>query len=223
MLYLILVLTQKTICYMSSNIIKGVSEYYSNKIIQHGSSSLGVDWNSKESQYLRFAQLAKVFNDQKQFSVLDYGCGYAELVNYLLENYSKDDFSFFGYDISDKMIEKANFLFGKLDNVTLSNDLPLTIFDFVVASGIFNVKLELANEEDWLKYIIETLHSFDKSSRKGFSFNALTKYSDKEFMKDYLYYSDPLFLFDYCKRNFSRNVALLHDYNLYEFTIIVRK
>jgi len=42
-------------------------------------------------------------------------------------------------------------------------------------------------------------------------------------MREDLYYADPCFIFDYCKRNFSRNVALLHDYELYEFTIIVRK
>jgi len=30
-------------------------------------------------------------------------------------------------------------------------------------------------------------------------------------------------LFDYCKRTYSRDVALLHDYGLYEFTILVRK
>jgi hypothetical protein len=29
--------------------------------------------------------------------------------------------------------------------------------------------------------------------------------------------------FDHCKRNFSRQVALLHDYGLWEFTILVRK
>ena len=38
-----------------------------------------------------------------------------------------------------------------------------------------------------------------------------------------LYYADPCALFDYCKRNFSRNVALLHDYKIYDFTLIVRK
>jgi len=51
----------------------------------------------------------------------------------------------------------------------------------------------------------------------------LTKYSDREYMKEYLYYADPLFIFDYCKRNFSKKVALIHDYELYEFTILVRK
>lgn len=30
-------------------------------------------------------------------------------------------------------------------------------------------------------------------------------------------------LFDLCKRRYSKSVALLHDYGLYEFTILVRK
>lgn len=42
-------------------------------------------------------------------------------------------------------------------------------------------------------------------------------------MKDYLYYADPCFLFDHCKRNYSDRVALLHDYGLYEFTMLVTK
>jgi hypothetical protein len=33
---------------------------------------------------------------------------------------------------------------------------------------------------------------------------------------------DPLRLFDHCKRTFSPDVALLHDYPLWEFTILVR-
>lgn len=209
---------------MSNNsILKGVKEYYTNKITQHGCSPLGVDWNSKDSQYLRFSQLTKIINGKDSFSVLDYGCGYGEFTNYLLENYNKDDVTLFGYDISDKMINEANSLFGNNKNIIFSTILPNKIFDFVIASGIFNVKLELANNEDWLAYMLQTIHKINDLSQKGFSFNALTKYSDKEFMKDYLYYADPLFLFDYCKQNFSKNVALLHDYNLYEFTIIVRK
>ncbi len=62
-----------------------------------------------------------------------------------------------------------------------------------------------------------------KNLLKAFLFNMLTKYSEKEYMRDNLYYADPLFIFDYCKRNFSKQVALLHDYGLYEFTILVKK
>ena len=94
--------------------------------------------------------------------------------------------------------------------------------DYIVASGIFNVKNK-TSESEWLHYILNTIEMMNQKSKKGFAFNILTKYSDKEYMKDYLYYADPLFLFDYCKRNFSKNVALLHDYYLYEFTILVKK
>ena len=51
----------------------------------------------------------------------------------------------------------------------------------------------------------------------------VTSYSDPEFMRPDLYYADPRFLFDYCKRKLSRHVALLHDYGLYEFTVLVRQ
>ena len=57
----------------------------------------------------------------------------------------------------------------------------------------------------------------------GFAFNCLTSYSDHDKMRDYLYYADPLAIFDHCKKHYAKDVALLHDYGLYEFTILVRK
>ena len=57
---------------------------------------------------------------------------------------------------------------------------------------------------------------------KGFAFNALTSYSDADRRRDDLHYADPLHWFDYCKRSHSRFVTLLHDYPLYEFTLLVR-
>jgi hypothetical protein len=98
----------------------------------------------------------------------------------------------------------------------------MDLCDYTVASGIFNIRFG-CDDESWLKYILETLSSMNEKSRDGFAFNILTKYSDREFMKPELYYADPAYLFDYCKKNFSRNVALLHDYDQYDFTIIVRK
>jgi hypothetical protein len=50
----------------------------------------------------------------------------------------------------------------------------------------------------------------------------LSLYSDPERRRPDLFYADPLFLFDYCKTRFSKAVALLHDYPLYEFTVLVR-
>ena len=99
---------------------------------------------------------------------------------------------------------------------------PDQLADYGVASGIFNVRLGRSDGE-WRSYLEATLDVLDKTSRIGFSFNCLTAYSDLGKMKDYLYYADPGALFDLCKRRYSRDVALLHDYGLYEFTILVRK
>jgi hypothetical protein len=80
-----------------------------------------------------------------------------------------------------------------------------------------------ADHDTWTNLIVACLQQMNEHAAKGIAFNMLTKYSDEEKMQPDLYYGDPCFFFDYCKRNFSRNVALLHDYNLYDFTILVRK
>ena len=98
----------------------------------------------------------------------------------------------------------------------------LPICDYTVASGIFNFRGEQSFEA-WTEYVLDVLTEFNQLSLRGLSSNFLTKYSDADKMRPDLYYADPLFLFDYCKSNFSKNVALLHDYRLYDFTLLVRK
>jgi hypothetical protein len=99
------------------------------------------------------------------------------------------------------------------------DDLPPATY--TLASGIFNVRLDTPADE-WQTYLLQTLDHMAARSQRGFAFNVLTGYADPEYMRPDLYYADPLHLFDYCKRHFSRQVALLHDYPLYEFTILVR-
>jgi SAM-dependent methyltransferase len=206
----------------SSRILEEVERYYSGKVQLHGATARGVDWNSAESQRLRFEQLLKVCARAKPFSINDYGCGYGALADYMDE--SGFDFEYCGFDISDSMIEKAKGLHTpgahKLRFVT--DEAALTPADYTVASGIFNVRLKTSAEE-WEKYALEVLNTIDSLSLRGFSFNMLTKYSDLEFMRENLYYADPLFVFHHCKTHYSSRVALLHDYPLYEFTILVRK
>ncbi len=201
------------------NILKEIDNYYTTKIEQFGATPQGVDWNSEASQTVRFEVLSKVIQDETHFSMLDFGCGFGSMYDYFKSNYPA--FQYLGFDISEKMIQSALVKYN-VENAKFTTILPIEKRDYVVASGIFNVRLE-NSEEDWLAYIIETLKTINNLSIKGFSFNVLTKYSDAAFMKEYLYYADPLFLFNYCKKHFSNNVALLHDYTLYEFTIIVRK
>ncbi|MDX9742210.1 MAG: class I SAM-dependent methyltransferase [Arcobacteraceae bacterium] len=200
-------------------IYQNINNYYTNKVITHGTTPKGVDWNGEESQFIRFAQLSKIIS-QDNFSINDIGCGYGKYTEYLAQNYNNCIYN--GYDLSSEMIENAKQLYPNFNFLTIKKLQEIGQSDYSIASGIFSVKME-HNEAEWLSYILSTIEQMNEKSMKGFSFNMLTKYSDKEYMRDDLYYADPLFIFDYCKRNFSKEVALLHDYGLYEFTILVRK
>ena len=202
-------------------ILENINHYYTDKIKMHGATPKGVDWNGEESQFVRFEQLSKIIN-KDIFSINDIGCGYGKYFEFLQNRFS--NFNYYGFDLSQEMIKNAKSLYSNKGGgfMQVDNLKNIEKADYSVASGIFSVKME-HNESEWLSYILATLEEMNEKSIKGFSFNMLTKYSEKEYMRDNLYYADPLFIFDYCKRNFSKQVALLHDYGLYEFTILVKK
>ena len=206
---------------MSKKIHHTVSDYYTGKLQEHGANAKGVDWKDHSSQYVRFQQLCRIFEgDESDFSLNDMGCGYGEILNYFAEAGVKCEYH--GYDISAEMISSAREHFPKAHFETVETLSGAGMADYSLASGIFNLRFDF-DDEAWWKYITDSLQVLFDRSHKGFAFNVLTKYSDAEYMQDHLYYADPLALFDYCKRHFSRNVALLHDYEIYEFTILVRK
>jgi len=201
-----------------------VKAYFENKLTTHGATAQGADWNSEQSQEVRFDQLVKVVHEVKGFSILDYGCGYGALADYLLKRgYSYA--LYIGYDILEPMIQIARQLHEGMKGIVFTSDFEqIPAVEYVVASGVFNIRLN-ASYEEWTEYTLTCLEKINTLASKGFSVNFLTKYSDKHRMEERpdLYFADPCLLFDYCKRHFSKNVALLHDYNLYDFTILVRK
>lgn len=209
---------------MSSEIpnFQQAKDYFEERLNTHGATARGVDWNSETAQEARFSQLAKVCSPTQPFSLLDYGCGYGALAGYLLRQQLPMQ-AYVGYDVLESMVLKARETYAGVALARFTARLDeLAPVDYSIASGIFNLKLEVTHQA-WTDYVLGELHKIDALSQKGFSVNFLTSYSDPEFMRPHLYYADPCFFFDYCKRHFSRNVALLHDYEVYDFTVIVRK
>jgi SAM-dependent methyltransferase len=199
--------------------LAAVAAYYSAKLSAHGPTALGVDWNSAESQALRFEQLLRLCEGEQQFSLNDYGCGYGALAAFLRRRGYQGRYC--GFDVAPAMLVAARrFTAGLGDCTFVGTAEALTPADYTVASGIFNVRLD-APLSTWERHVEQTLEHIASVSRRGFAFNMLTAYADPERMRADLFYTDPLACFARCRR-FSRRIALLHDYPLWEFTILVR-
>lgn len=205
----------------NTEILAEVAQYYTSKLAEFGETPQGVDWNGEDGQILRFEQLCKIIGNVHSFSINDLGCGYGALFDFLSSRYQ--DLSYWGNDVSGSMISTAESRFKEQPKASFTcSSAPSKVADFGIASGIFNVRMSRSDAQ-WQSYIESTIDVLNQTSKLGFAFNCLTSYSDSDKMRDYLYYADPSRLFDLCKRRYSRNVALLHDYGLYEFTILVRK
>jgi hypothetical protein len=201
--------------------LNAVREYYEDKLREYGATPRGVDWNGETSQLVRFNELSKVIVEGGAgvFSLDDYGCGYGAYLDYLHER-GFNHLDYLGLDVSADMVKEARRLHTK-GAFEVRSTSP-RVADYAVASGIFNVALD-QKRAAWEQYIKDTLDALHAATKRGFAFNCLTSYSDAEYRRPHLYYGDPCFYFDHCKRRYSGQVALLHDYGLYEFTIIVRK
>jgi len=204
----------------SSDIERRVGAYYTSRVEEHGATARGVDWSSEQSQRLRFEQLLTVAPPAGELSINDYGCGYGGLLEHLDE--LGRPVRYHGHDVSEAMIERALARHeGRADATFATDPVALPQADVTVASGIFNV-LAGAGEDAWKDYVRATVRRMAQLSRTGIAFNMLTSYSDADRMTERLHYADPCEMFDWCKRELSRHVALLHDYGLWEFTMIVR-
>lgn len=196
-------------------------DYYDKKLRQHGPTPAGADWNSQASQELRFRQLEYLWERHPDASLLDYGCGYGAMAAYVRQRGHRG--RYVGFDVSQQMIDAARTQLESLDACTLTaRREELVPVDYAVASGVLNVK-QGASDRAWHEYVWDVVSDLAALGQRGFAFNALTRYSDVEKRRPDLYYADPLEMFDRCKREFSRFATLLHDYPLWEFTVIVRK
>lgn len=205
-----------------SDTIKRVGALYTGNLHEHGLSSRSVGWKDAESQRLRFDKLAEVILPEHRaagFTCNDWGCGYGAMCDYLDQ---REDFTlnrYYGYDISKEMIAAARGAECSRAEF-IEATLPTQIADYTFVSGTFNVRFQ-SSDADWADYIRQSLSDLWKKSRHGLAFNLLTTFVD--WRADDLFYADPAEFFTFCRRKLSRFVTLLHDYPLYEWTILVRR
>jgi SAM-dependent methyltransferase len=201
--------------------LDSVKHLYTRNLAEHGLTSKSVGWKDEGSQILRFEKLLTVVDPSAgAISVNDWGCGYGAMFDHMTARPDLELAAYRGYDISEEMVEAARARISDPRAVFVLDSKVGDMADFTFVSGTFNVKMA-ASDEAWSAYIKERLGELWAASGKGLAFNLLTTYVD--WKQDNLFYADPLHFFDFCKRSLSPYVTLVHDYQLYEWTICVKR
>jgi SAM-dependent methyltransferase len=206
-----------------SDALSDVERLYSGNLAAHGTDSKAVGWPNAESHLLRFRKLAYLIDldrPDRPVSVNDWGCGYGAMFGFLDALPSVEVTAYYGYDISPQMLEAARTHIEDPRAEFISGSEVSRDADYTFVSGTFNVRAN-ASTEEWGSYVRSKLVEIASRSRRGFAFNLLTSYVD--WTKDDLFYADPAEFFTFCREELSRYVTLIHDYPLYEWTIVVRR
>jgi hypothetical protein len=201
--------------------LESVKELYTNNLNEYGVTSRSVGWPDPEAQILRFQKLASIIepNGISPISINDWGCGYGSMFDYL-KTLGLPISSYYGYDVSPEMISAAEARIKDPAAEWIVGADVATAADYTFVSGTFNVRFD-AIDSDWDSYIKQKLRDLYAQSKHGIAFNLLTSYVD--WREPHLFYADPSDYFEFCKTELSRYVTLLHDYPLYEWTILVRR
>lgn len=191
---------------------------YRDRYREHGYSPKTLGWN-KGRQFLRFDILTSQY-DFTGKKVLDVGCGFGDLNLTLREKYDAS-YTYLGVDLVAELIEEAfthypgdhiRFEIGDFLDMDLSKDI-----DYVVASGVFNHRLEAV---DSYTLIEASIRRALELSRDGLAFDFL---SDKvDYRHEHTFHSSPEKILEIAYR-YSRNVVLRNDYMPFEFSLFVFK
>jgi SAM-dependent methyltransferase len=190
-----------------------IFHYHRTMIADHGAdSSFALGWRNKHDQQVRFNALGDIA-DLNGRTVMDAGCGYADLYHYLKERYPLMA-HYYGIEQITELIDKAILQYGELPDATfyarnfLHADLP--VCDFVLASGSLNYGSSI---NGFVYSAIEKLYSHCSI---GLGFNLLRYMPVDGTLVAY----EPESILSFCK-TLSPNVLLKTDYDEADFTIFI--
>jgi ubiquinone/menaquinone biosynthesis C-methylase UbiE len=192
---------------------KETIERYNERLKKYGYDPKTLGW-LKGKQDIRFYILTEI-GIRNNDSILDVGCGFGDLFGFF--NKKKMDIKYTGVDINPNLIDigkkvypSANFSVMDFEQEDIDKK-----FDWVLASGIFNFKLE--NNEKFIKNMLKKMFDI---SKKGVAVDFMSSYVD--FQNEGAYHTKPEEVFSYSK-TLSKRVALRNDYFPFEFCLYLYK
>jgi SAM-dependent methyltransferase len=173
-------------------------------------------WN-KDCQWVRFAAAFEGLQEDEYSSILDIGCGFGDLLQFLrLRGWAG---RYIGVDLVPELIREAAARHANDPDAEFVSDdgesyAPAQPCDLAIAVGVFNHRVKQGN----LDFIRAMVGRMWQSSSRVLVCDFLSTSSDVERRQPNLYYADPQEIFALAS-SYSRRIQLHHAYMPFEFQV----
>ena len=131
---------------------------YNERFDKFGISPETLGWNARSRQSVRFSMFWFLMEKKKRASILDVGCGFADLARFLRKKGWKGDYC--GVEINPQLARCAKENSGESDIVVrdITEDKLDCKFDYVFASGLFNRMLLSQDNASFVQEMLRAMH-----------------------------------------------------------------
>ena len=188
---------------------------YTRRVREHGYSRRALGWSNPDSN-LRFKVLSEPILRDRNASVLDVGCGFADLYRFLRNSGWNGRYT--GIDIVPALLDMARERDGGIDlhEKDVSELSPKEgMYDYVLSSGIFNASLIC---EDNRQHIVDTLSCMFALCKRAVCADFLSTHHSPQVQG--VCYADAVWMLQIAF-SISRCVNLRHDYMASDFSVFI--
>ena len=189
---------------------------YLRQLKKYGYSPKSLGW-MKGKQGLRFERLTRFI--KKNSKILDYGCGFGDLMSFLELNNLNVDYS--GCDVIPEFLEiaKEKNPKGNFFQIELFENIKEN-YDNIICSGTFNI-LYHKEIENHKKHIFKIINNLFQCCKNTLSIDFQSPYVD--FHSENAYHQEINEIINYSIKYLSRRFVVDHSYMPYEYTIHIFK
>jgi SAM-dependent methyltransferase len=191
--------------------------------LRFGDTFEGAGWTKDEALAdRRYAVMLDLVSDwHEPYSLLDFGCGTARLLDFARRSGRHTSLQYSGLDLSQPVIAHCRAKYPDRDFYSidvLAGTQSLPVFDVVLLNGVFHYKGDMSFA-DMYSYFEQLLLAVRPHARRALAFNVMSTHV--EWTRDDLFHLPIGAATDFVANSLDRRFVVRQDYGLYEYTVYV--